>query len=51
MYTYITDLLCCTPETNAMMQINYTPIIKKKNRFQKKNYEFNIGYIDLGCPC
>ena len=26
----ITDSLCCTLETNTTLQVNYTPIIKKK---------------------
>ena len=25
-WIYITDSLCCTPETNTTLQINYTPI-------------------------
>ena len=25
-YVSITDLLCCTEETNTTLQINYTPI-------------------------
>ena len=30
MYIYITGSLCCTPETNTALQINYTSM-KKKN--------------------
>jgi len=26
---YITESLCCTPETNTTLSINYTPILKK----------------------
>ena len=26
----ITDSLCCTPETNTTLKINYTPIKRKK---------------------
>ena len=25
-YVYITESLCCTPETNTTLKINYTPI-------------------------
>ena len=32
-YTYITELLCCTAETNAALYINYTSI--KKNKWIK----------------
>ena len=29
-YMYITESLCCTPETNRTLYINYTSIKKKK---------------------
>ena len=29
-YICITESLCCTPETNTTLQINYTSIKKKK---------------------
>ena len=30
MYIYITESLCYTPETNTILKINYTSILKKK---------------------
>ena len=35
MDAYITDLLCCTPETNVTLSINYAPI-KINKYFLKK---------------
>ena len=49
--TCITDSLCCTPETNNILLINYTPInffkkIKKiKNKIALKRIKF--GGINL----
>ena len=37
-YVSITESLCCTPETNTILQINYTSVkIKIKNNFKNKN--------------
>ena len=35
MDAYITDFLCCTPETNVTLSINYAPI-KINKHFLKK---------------
>ena len=32
-YICITESLCCTPETSATLQINYTSIKEKKNKY------------------
>ena len=32
MYIYITESLCYTPETNTILKINYTSILKKKRK-------------------
>ena len=32
MYIYITESLCCTPEINTTLLINYTPIKKKQKQ-------------------
>ena len=29
-WLYVTDSLCCTAETTTTLQINYTPLKKKK---------------------
>ena len=42
-YIYITESLCCTPETNTTQEINYTSI---KNKF-KKFYIILIFLINL----
>ena len=33
-YICITESLCCTPETNTTLQINYTSIKEKKNKYK-----------------
>ena len=35
-YTPITESLCCTPETNTTLLINFTPILKKKLKIINK---------------
>ena len=44
MYNCITDSLCCTPETNKTLQINYTPIKILKI---KKNKPTHLQSINL----
>lgn len=45
---YTTESICCTPETNTAMQINYTSILK---RIKKKLYlcviETRLNYRSL----
>ena len=31
-HIYITESLCCTPETNIILEINYTSIKKEKRK-------------------
>ena len=48
MYTNI-ESLCCIPETNIMLHVNYTSIFKKKAAGKKnlmgKREEINLKYI------
>ena len=37
---FITDSLCCIPETNTMLKVNYTPIIFLKKLTNKNKYNF-----------
>ena len=41
-YIYISESLCCTPETNTTLQSNYTSI--KKKQIKKDKYQ-NTIYI------
>ena len=34
-YIFITELLCCAPETNTTLLVDYT-LIKKKNKIKTK---------------
>ena len=36
----ITDLLCCTPETNTAFQVNYISIEKKKKKGRTRRVEW-----------
>ena len=37
-YIYMAESLCCTPETNTTLSINYTPI--KKLEYPNGNMDF-----------
>ena len=37
----ITELLCCTPETNTTLLINYTRILNEKFKNKNKNRNKN----------
>ena len=46
MYTYISKSLCCTPEINTILSINYTSIrqIKRKKEkiLEKRSEDTNV---------
>ena len=42
-YIYITELLCCTPETNPTLYINQTSIFKKAMKKNAKNIYTDIS--------
>ena len=55
---YITESLCCTPETNPTLLINYTPILKKKNKnslvggeYHKYKNLLNMVLLYSKCLC
>ena len=41
-YMYMTESLCCTPETNTTWQINYTSIFKIKKKKKKRNRHMRL---------
>ena len=44
-HTYITELLCCIPETNTILLINYTPIKlnSKKEAFGTPDFSTTLS--------
>ena len=39
-FTCMTDSICCTPETNTTLKVNYTPIkFKKKKKKEREERE------------
>ena len=41
MYIYVTESLCCAPESNTLLQINCTSLKKGKTKKYKKEMNMN----------